>query len=206
MTLRHANVSAAPPSDPGWRDRRRYPTNPHRARQERWAVLPVGPFRPASRGSAKPAPMTLRHANVSAAPSSSPGGDLRPAPLPTGPRKPRIADHPSGPYQGEGASLNRVKRARQGRWAVLPVGPFRPASRGSAKPAPMTLRHANVSAAPPSNPGGRDRRRYPKHPHRARQRKPRTAHRAQMARDSGDRVSLITPVARTRERVHRQPA
>ena len=152
------------------------------------------------------APMTLRHANVSAAPSSSPGGDLRPAPLPTGPRKPRIADHPSGPYQGEGASLNRVKRARQERWAVLPVGPFRPASRGSAKPAPMTLRHANVSAAPPSDPGGRDRRRYPKHPHRARQRKPRTAHRAQMARDSGDRVSLITPVARTRERVHRQPA
>ena len=47
--------------------------------------------------------------------------------------------------------LTRVKRARQ-RSAGL-----RPASRGSAKPAPMTLRCANVRAAPPLSPGGRDR-------------------------------------------------
>ena len=31
---------------------------------------------------------------------------------------------------------------------------FRPASRGSAKPAPMARSHASVSAAPPPNPGG----------------------------------------------------
>ena len=52
---------------------------------------------------------------------------------------------------------------RHWRWFRAPArcrsetgAPVRPASRGSAKPAPMTLRHAAVSPAPPSNPGGRD--------------------------------------------------
>ena len=118
MTLRHAAVSPAPPSNPGGRDRRRYPTNPSPRATGAPGSSPGGALRPASRGSAKPAPMTLRHAAVS--------------------------HHPLIP---EGATDRSAG--------------LRPASRGSAKPAPMTLRHAAVSPAPPSSPGSASGRHRP---------------------------------------------
>ena len=58
-----------------------------RERETRWG--------PAPRGSAKPAPMTLRHANVSSPPSPNPGCcDRSPLPLPRGPTEPRIRTDP----------------------------------------------------------------------------------------------------------------
>ena len=52
-------------------------------------------LRSAPRGSAKPAPMTLRHANVSSPPSPNPGCcDRSPLPLPRGPTEPRNRTDP----------------------------------------------------------------------------------------------------------------
>ena len=140
-------------------------------------------LRPASRGSAKPAPMTLRHArrSVSPAPPSSPeGGDGdRSADPSRGSAKPASAAVPHHPLIPKGATQERrsptgIAREREtstddpapcrrksrttleSRRARPRSAGLRPASRGSAKPAPMTLRHAAVSPAPPSSPGGRD--------------------------------------------------
>ena len=80
-------------------------------------------LRPASRGSAKPAPTTPPPTNLTAW-----SAGLRPAsrgsakPAPTTPRHANLTARSAG---------------------------LRPASRGSAKPAPTTLRHANLTAANP---------------------------------------------------------
>ena len=67
------------------------------ARQERRAVLPVGPFRPASPAQrAKPPPPLTRTARDSGAPASPPGGGLRPAPRPERAAKPRTGNPWSG--------------------------------------------------------------------------------------------------------------
>ena len=196
---------------------------------------------PAPRGSAKPAPMTLRHANVGphplptldgdrsplplpgAAPFSCPAGcrggpdhgrfsRRGPAPRPDGAAKPRTAVTPHGSAGEETPPVAVRMQARRDasspdcaptpeRRPVLPVGAFTPAPpraagqegvlpssamaqvsartppgraarrpgnadlrsapRGSAKPAPMTLRHANVSSPPSPNPGCCDRSPLP---------------------------------------------
>ena len=90
--------------------------------RERWAVLPLGPFRPAQAGTGR----RWRAADV--APNTLTARDSENRGPPTA-----QMTRDSGPPPGE-----------------LATG-LRPASRGSAKPVPMALRHPNVRAASPSN-------------------------------------------------------
>ncbi len=104
-------------------------------------------LRPASRGSAKPAPMTLRHAKVRAAPSPHrmPPPLAEAAPLerrsPTG-----IARERETRAHHECRTTSFITGGVNGRTRSWGFSRWSPASRGSAKPAPMTLRHANLSA------------------------------------------------------------
>ena len=66
----------------------------------------------------------------------------------------------SPPSPGEPRSAGQFSRwgpptGIAGALASSPGGGLRPASRGSAKPAPTTQRYAHVIAAPSSNPGNR---------------------------------------------------
>ena len=70
-----------------------------------------------------------------------------PASRPTGPQEPRTAD--CNEARGR---LGPPTSGQSSRWG--------PASRGSANPAPMTLRPANVTAAPASNPDGKNAHRH----------------------------------------------
>ena len=89
-------------------------------------------LRPASRGSAKPAPTTPPPTNLTAA-------------------NPRIANRAES--RGHGAPVSDRHRAGarnpHQRRCATPISRWsaglRPASRGSAKPAPTTLRHANLT-------------------------------------------------------------
>ena len=101
-------------------------------------------LRPASRGSAKPAPTTL------GAPASSPGGGLRPAsrgsakPAPTTLGAPVSDRHRAGARNQRRQRLERrsptgIARERETSADNAWSAGLRPASRGSAKPAPTTL-------------------------------------------------------------------
>ena len=152
------------------------------------ASSPGGGLRPASRGSAKPAPMTVRRTDVSGAPpaqsglrcslrfaqrcrpevgvplparhgarggtrrDASPGGSLR-APKVKGGGAPPFHTAPPPDHAGsERSSLPLFLRARQ--YATTPKwsAGLRPASRGSAKPAPTTLPPTNLTAANGASP------------------------------------------------------
>ena len=164
------------------------------------ASSPGGGLRPASRGSAKPAPTTPRPANLTAANprianreesrghgalASSPGGGLRPAsrgsakPAPTTPppanltaTNPRIATTQNHGDGAQASSVSDRHRAAARNPHHQPRPPpisrpqthasptaqnhawsagLRPASRGSAKPAPTTPRLANLT--PTRSPG-----------------------------------------------------
>ena len=130
-------------------------------------------LRPASRGSAKPAPTTLRHANLTARsaglrPASR--GSAKPAPTtlrhrqshverrsPTGIARERETrtNNAAPPQSHGGAPVSDRHRAgarnpHQQRCAT-PISRWsaglRPASRGSAKPAPTTPRHPNLTGS-----------------------------------------------------------
>ena len=127
--------------------RGRRPRAPHRQASRRSAGL-----RPASRGSAKPAPMTQRHANPrpKAARPPSPG-EQKERRSPTGIARERETspdDAASCQPEAEGRETPIARRAEGS-------AGLRPASRVSAKPAPMTQRHANTrpKAARLASPG-----------------------------------------------------
>ena len=99
-------------------------------------------LRPASRGSAKPAPTT-------------------PPPINLTPTNPRIANRAESRRHGAPVSDRHRAGARnppQRPYATpisrLGAPVFRPASRGSAKPAPTTFCQANVRRAPPPDHQG----------------------------------------------------
>ena len=97
-------------------------------------------LRPASRGSAKPAPMTPGPANVSPAPHHAVGVN--------GPtRSCGFRPHSPPPFTPAPRSNTVAKRVLPTAARAWSAG-LRPASRGSAKPAPMTPGPANVSPAP----------------------------------------------------------
>ena len=133
-------------------------------------------LRPASRGSAKPAPTTLRHANLTPANDVSPIcvesrgrlGERRP-PVGTAGRSPANDVSPTAQNHGdmERRSPTGIAREREtrtnnaGHANLTPTNPrianraesrgawsagLRPASRGSAKPAPTTPPPANLTA------------------------------------------------------------
>ena len=113
------------------------------------ASSPGGGLRPASRGSAKPAPTTLRPANLTAANGASSicvesRGRL-------GERRPPASSPGGGRHRWAKPSERRIATRAESRGhgalASSPGGGLRPASRGSAKPAPTTLRPANLTAA-----------------------------------------------------------
>ena len=95
-------------------------------------------LRPASRGSAKPAPTTPRHANLTAR-----SAGLRPASR--GSAKPALTTLRHANLTVERRSRTGIARERETRTdnAAPPISRWsaglRPASRGSAKPAPTTL-------------------------------------------------------------------
>ena len=96
-------------------------------------------LRPASRGSAKPAPMTPGPANVSPAPHHAVGVN--------GPtRSCGFRPHSPPPFTPAPRSNTVAKRVLPTAARAWSAG-LRPASRGSAKPAPMTPGPANVSPA-----------------------------------------------------------
>ena len=117
--------------------------NPHRRRRPTPISRPGAPvFRPASRGSAKPAPTTLRHANLTRSAGLRPASRGSAKPAPTTPPHPNLTPRSAG-----------LRPASRGSAKPAPTTPphpnltprsagLRPASRGSAKPAPMTLRPA----------------------------------------------------------------
>ena len=135
---------AAPPQSHGGApvsDRHRAGArNPH----HRCTPISRAGLRPASRGSAKPAPTTLRHPNLTVE-RRSPTGIARE-------RETRTNDA-APPQSHGGAPVSDRHRAgarnpHQQRCAT-PISRWsaglRPASRGSAKPAPTTLRHPNLT-------------------------------------------------------------
>ena len=166
MTLRPANVHSPPrPIPAGARNgapvsdrhragarnqrhdaapcQREFPTTSHPGWRERSAGL-----RPASRGSAKPALMTLPPANVNSPPRPIPAGARKERRSPTGiARERETSAHDAAPCQREFPTTSHPG------WRERSAG-LRPASRGSAKPAPMTLRPANVHSPPHPIPDG----------------------------------------------------
>ena len=106
-------------------------------------------LRPASRGSAKPAPMTPGPANVSPAPHHAVGVN--------GPTRScgfgRTAPRPSHPHRVPTAKRVLPTAARA--WSAG----LRPASRGSAKPAPMTPAAKGSARAWKPTSGSPDRHR-----------------------------------------------
>ena len=102
-------------------------------------------LRPASRGSAKPAPTTLRHANATAAsrianPEQARGWSAGLRPASRGSAKPA----PTTLRPPNATAASRIANREQARgWSAG----LRPASRDSAKPAPTTLRPPNATAA-----------------------------------------------------------
>ena len=71
-------------------------------------------------------------------------------------RERRSSDRHRGP-QGRETAYRRLRKSAGTAWNAG----LRPAPRGSAKPAPMTLRHANVSAAPVPAPDAAPAHRSP---------------------------------------------
>ena len=122
-------------------------------------------LRPASRGSAKPAPnnaadptnLPAANAAVAAPPRSAicgappePVGVLRRASSPGTRRAPKVKAAPRQSHAAaNGAAIADLRAESRGQWSAG----LRPASRGSAKPAPMTVRRTDVSGAPPAQSG-----------------------------------------------------
>ena len=120
--------------------------NLHRRRRatpiSRWSAG----LRPASRGSAKPAPTPPRHANLTVERRS-----------PTGIARERETCDAARPVSDRLArERDGGRRAPISRWSAG----LRPASRGSAKPAPTTPPPANLTARSAGAPCPRDSRRY----------------------------------------------
>ena len=147
-------------------------------------------LRPASRGSAKPAPTTPRPANLTAAnPRIADREESRGNGAPVSDRHRAAARNP--PQQPRPPPISRLRthasptaqnRVEHGALASSPGGGLRPASRGSAKPAPTTLRLTNLTAANPRIANRAESRGRPGAPvsdrHRAGARNPHRRRRA----------------------------
>ena len=108
-------------------------------------------LRPASRGSAKPAPMTVRRTDVSGAPPAQSG--LRCSPRARGAdRRSAFPCRRVACAQSDCAVRPPAAGCADRRSAFPCRRVIRPASRGSAKPAPTTLRPANLTAANGASP------------------------------------------------------
>ena len=123
---------------------RAFPTTSHPG----WRAKRSAGLRPASRGSAKPALMTLPPANVNSPPPPIPAGARNGAPV-SGrhARERETSANDAAPCQREFPTTSHPG------WRERSAG-LRPASRGSAKPALMTLRPTNVNSPPRPIPDG----------------------------------------------------
>ena len=144
----HRRRCTTPISRPGTPVSDRHRAGARNLHQQRCAT-PISRWsaglRPASRGSAKPAPTTLRHPNLTVE-RRSPTGIAR--------ERETCTNNAAPPQSHGGAPVSDRHRAgarnpHQQRCAT-PISRrsagLRPASRGSAKPAPTTLRHPNLTA------------------------------------------------------------